>query len=329
MRAPLFVTAAAGTAALLAAELAALGIAGAREVQGGVAGESDLAGAYRACLEARLGLRVLWQLARIPAADAGSLYAGIRTIDWSEHLEAEGTLAVDFSGSLPGVTHTQFGAQRVKDAIVDQFRERTGTRPSVDRESPWLRINVHAARGGVDVAIDLAGESLHRRGYRGGQGAAPLKENLAAAILIRSGWPAIAAAGGAFVDPMCGSGTLPIEAALIAADVAPGLLRERFGFERRKRHDPAAWATARAAAEARRRPGLLPPGRSRGFARDPVAMRAAEANAARAGLAKRLFFQRAELAKRPAAPAPSGLVAVNPPYGERIGEADELRALYA
>src|SRR5262245_1643211 len=329
MRAPLFVTAAAGTAALLAAELAALGIAGAREVQGGVAGESDLAGAYRACLEARLGLRVLWQLARIPAADAGSLYAGIRTIDWSEHLEAEGTLAVDFSGSLPGVTHTQFGAQRVKDAVVDQFREQSGRRPSVDRESPTLRINAHAARGMVTLSIDLSGESLHRRGYRGGQGAAPLKENLAAAILVRAGWPAIAAAGGAFVDPMCGSGTLPIEAALMAADIAPGLLRPRFGFERWKRHDADAWAAIRAAAEARGQPELLTPGRIRGFDREPVAIRDAAANAGRAGLAKRLFFQRAELAKLPAAPAPTGLVAVNPPYGERIGESEELRALYA
>jgi 23S rRNA (guanine2069-N7)-methyltransferase / 23S rRNA (guanine2445-N2)-methyltransferase len=328
-RAALFVTAAAGTADLLAAELAGLGLAGPREVQGGVACESDLAGAYRACLESRLGLRVLWQLARIPAADAGSLYEGIRTIDWSEHLDANGTLAVDFSGSLPGITHTQFGAQRVKDAIVDQFRERTGTRPSVDRETPWLRINVHAARAAVNVSIDLAGESLHRRGYRGGQGAAPLKENLAAAILIRSGWPAISAAGGSFVDPMCGSGTLPIEAALIAADVAPGLLRPSFGFERWKLHDPAAFAAARVTAEARRQLELLAPGRIRGFDRDPVAIRDAEANATRAGLAKRIFFQRAELAKLPAAQAPTGLVAVNPPYGERIGETEELRALYA
>ncbi len=227
------------------------------------------------------------------------------------------------------MTHTQFGAQRVKDAVVDQFRERTGERPSVDRESPTLRINAHAARGAVTIAIDLSGDSLHRRGYRGGQGAAPLKENLAAAILIRSGWPAIAAAGGSFVDPMCGSGTLPIEAALIAADIAPGLLRDRFGFERWKQHDPIAWAEMRGAAEARRQLALLTPGRIRGFDRDPVSIRDAEANAARAGLDKLLFFQRCELEKLPAAPAPTGLVAVNPPYGERIGEADELRALYA
>lgn len=329
MRAPFFVTAAAGTADLLAAELAALGIAGAREVQGGVACEGGLADAYRACLESRIALRVLWQVARFPVADAAALYAGVAAVDWGAHMDASGTLAVDFSGTVPGITHTQFGAQRVKDAVVDQFRERTGSRPSVDRESPMLRINAHAARGAMTLAIDLSGESLHRRGYRGGAGAAPLKENLAAAILIRAGWPAIAAAGGSFVDPMCGSGTLPIEAALIAADIAPGLLRPGFGFERWKLHDADAWAAVRGAAEARRQVALLTPGRIRGFDRDPVAIRDAEANAARAGLDRRLFFQRCELAKLPAAPAPSGLVAVNPPYGERIGETEELRRLYA
>jgi 23S rRNA (guanine2445-N2)-methyltransferase / 23S rRNA (guanine2069-N7)-methyltransferase len=329
IRAPFFVTAATATADLLAAELAALGIEGAREVQGGVACEGDLAGAYRACVGSRIGLRVLWQLARFPVADAQALYSGVRGIDWALHMDATGTLVVDFSGAVPGVTHTQFGAQRVKDAVVDQFRDRSGERPSVDRESPTLRINAHAARGAVTIAIDLSGESLHRRGYRGGQGAAPLKENLAAAILVRGGWPAIAAAGGSFVDPMCGSGTLPIEAALIAADIAPGLLRDAFGFERWKQHDANAWAAVRAAAEEKRQVAQLTPGRIRGFDRDPVAIRDAEANAARAGLEKRLFFQRCELEKLPAAPAPTGLVAVNPPYGERIGEADELHALYS
>ena len=151
MRAPFFVTAATGTADLLAAELAALGIEG-REVQGGVACEGGLADAYRACLESRIGMRVLWQLARFPAADAEGLYSGVRDIDWAAQLGADGTLAVDFSGSLPGVTHTQFGAQRIKDAIVDQFRERTGTRPSVDRESPALQIAERLAKRGVRLA---------------------------------------------------------------------------------------------------------------------------------------------------------------------------------
>lgn len=323
-----FVTAATGTADLLASELQALGIAGAREVQGGAACESELVDAYNACLRSRVGLRVLWQIARFPVADANDLYTRLREIDWSEHLDVDDTLAVDFCGSVPGITHTQFGAQRVKDAIVDQFREKAGSRPSVDRAAPDLRINAHTARGGVTIAIDLSGDSLHRRGYRGGQGAAPLKENLAAAILLRTGWPAIAAAGGCFVDPMCGSGTLPIEAALIAADIAPGLLRKRFGFEGWKRHDAKAWLALRAAAEARSNLASLTPGRIAGFDRDPHAIRDAEANAARAGLAGHIQLRRTGLAGLPAASAAKGLVAVNPPYGERIGETEELRSLY-
>jgi 23S rRNA (guanine2445-N2)-methyltransferase / 23S rRNA (guanine2069-N7)-methyltransferase len=257
------------------------------------------------------------------------LYDGIRALNWSEHLGETDTLAVDFSGSVPGIDHTQFGAQRVKDAIVDQFRVKTGQRPSVDRRAPAVRINVHAARSEVIVAIDLSGDSLHRRGYRGGQGAAPLKEHLAAAILLRAGWPAIAEAGGAFVDPMCGSGTLPIEAALMAAGIAPGLTRTHFGFERWRRHDALTWRELRAEAEARRAPDRLTPGLIRGYDRDPIALRDAGENADRAGLAKCISFQRCELADLPAAPAPTGLIAVNPPYGERLGEAEALRGLYA
>lgn len=329
MEAPLFVTAAAGTSDLLAAELGALGIADVREVPGGVAGRATLAQALRACLWSRTGLRVLWRIGEFPAAGPDELYAGLHAIDWSAHLGTGDTLAVDYSGSLPGITHSRFGAQRAKDAIVDQFRERSGTRPSVDRERPTLRLNVHATGRSVLVAVDLSGESLHRRGYRGGQGAAPLRENLAAAILLRAGWPAIAAAGGGFVDPMCGSGTFVIEAAHIALDIAPGLLRKRFGFEGWRQHDAAAWQAIRAEAVERRQAARPVAGRLLGFDRDPVVLREAEANAARAGVADMLVFRHAELAKLPAAEGPAGLLAVNPPYGERIGEAEVLRELYA
>jgi len=324
----LFLTAAPGTADLAVAELAALGIADAQESPGGATGTATLAQAYGACLWSRVGLRVLWRLAEVPAANADELYARVREIDWTLHLDPAGTLAVDYTGTLAGVTHPHFGAQRVKDAIVDQFRERSGLRPSVERDLPWLRIHVHAWRGAATVAIDLSGDSLHRRGYRGGQGAAPLKENLAAAILLRAGWPAIAAAGGSFVDPMCGSGTLPIEAALIATDIAPGLLRRRFGFERWRQHDAAAWAEVLAEAGSRRSLERLVPGRILGCDRDPRVLRDAGENAARAGLGDQVEFRRCALEELPAARAPAGLVAVNPPYGERIGETAELRALY-
>jgi 23S rRNA (guanine2445-N2)-methyltransferase / 23S rRNA (guanine2069-N7)-methyltransferase len=326
---PVFVTAATGTADLLAAELTALGIADLREVQGGVACKATLAEAYRACLWSRVGLRVLWRVTEFPVANEQELYEGVRSIDWSGHLGETDTLAVDFSGSIPGIDNTQFGGQRVKDAIVDQFREKTGERPSVDRAAPAVRINVHVGRGTVVVAIDLSGDSLHRRGYRGGQGAAPLKEHLAAAILLRAGWPAIAEAGGYFVDPLCGSGTLAIEAALIAADIAPGLTRARFGFERWRQHDAELWRELRAEAVSRGAAHHIEAGRIRGYDRDPIVLKDAEANAARAGLDERLQFHRCELAALPAASAPSGLIAVNPPYGERLGEAEVLRALYA
>ena len=327
---PVYATAAAGTADLLAAELAALGATDLHVEHAGVACRGTLEVAYRACLWSRIALRVLWPVATFRAADADGLYAGVREVDWAAQLGADDTLAVDFSARTgSGVTHSHFGALKVKDAIVDQFRERCGTRPSVDVAAPAVRINVRMHGADVTVAIDLAGDSLHRRGYRAHQLAAPLKENVAAAILVRSGWPQIAAAGGAFVDPMCGSGTLPIEAALMACDVAPGLLRERFGFSRWRGHDAACWQRLLEAAQARRAAGRIEPGRMLGFDRDASAVRAAAGNAQRAGVQGVVEFRRCELAALPAAPAVAGLLAVNPPYGERLGSEAELESLYA
>ena len=301
-------------------------------MQGGVACEGELAAAYRACLGSRLGLRVLWQIAHFPVADATDLYAGVRDDRLAAHLDVDGTLAVDFSGNVPGITHTQFGAQRVKDAIVDQFREATGTRPSVDRESPTVRINVHAARGALTLAIDLSGDSLHRRGYRGGQGAAPLKENLAAAILLRAGWPAIAAAGGVVrrshvrLGDACHRGRAdrgrhragpPARALRLRALEAARRrgLGARFAARRRARSN-------RTCSTARPHPGLRP--RSRSRSATPRRMPRAPASAG--GIVPAALRARASSRR---APAPQGLVAVNPPYGERIGETEELRALYA
>jgi len=312
----------------LAEELRALGAADVRETRAGVAFAGELAVGYRACLWSRLASRVLLQIARFPVESADALYAGVRAIDWSAHLRADGTLAVDCSGSAPGVTHTHFGALKAKDAIVDQSRERSGERPSIDPERPDVRVSIHLHRAEANVSIDLSGESLHRRGYRIEAGEAPLKENLAAAILLRAKWPAIAKRGGALVDLMCGSGTLLIEGALIAADIAPGLTRDYFGFLHWLGHDAETWEALLSDARTRRETGLesLPP--LRGYDQDPRAVRTARDNAARAGVSEHVHFEQRTLAQCVPETATTGLVIVNPPYGERLGEATELPALY-
>ena len=241
----LYVTTPAGTADLAAEELAACGVTEIKVERGGVACVGSLEQAYRACLWSRVANRVLLKIGEFPAPTPEALYDGVRGIDWGEHLTVDGTLAVDATSTSSAITHTQFAALKTKDGIVDQFRERTGARPSVDVDSPDVRVNLHLARDVATLDVDLAGESLHRRGYRGAQGAAPLKENLAAAVLLRAGWQKLVGEEGegevGFVDPMCGSGSLAIEAALIAADVAPGLLRNEFGFLRWRGHDESVW----------------------------------------------------------------------------------------
>jgi 23S rRNA (guanine2445-N2)-methyltransferase / 23S rRNA (guanine2069-N7)-methyltransferase len=328
-----YVTAPAGTADLAAEELAACGIAELKVERGGVACTGSLEQAYRACLWSRVANRVLLELAEFPAPTPEALYDGVRAVDWREHLGVDGTLAVDATSTRSAITHTQFAALKTKDAIVDQFRERLGSRPSVDVESPDVRVNAHLDRDVATLAVDLSGDSLHRRGYRGAQGAAPLKENLAAAVLLRAGWQKLARSADdgeiGFVDPMCGSGSLAIEAALIAGDVAPGLLRNEFGFLHWHGHDDAAWQRLLKEAAERRAAASLERFVFRAYDRDGAAVRATLENATRAGLAKRVHAERRELEDLPAAPAPRGLVAVNPPYGERLGDADALREVYA
>jgi len=326
---PLFATAPKALEGLLADELRALGALDVKETRAGVAFRGDLVLAYRACLWSRIANRILLPIAAFPAPDPEALYKGVQAVDWSQHLGPDGTLAVEFNTSRSKITHSHFGALKVKDAIVDQFRERSGERPSVATEQPDVRINVYVLDDHATLSLDLSGESLHRRGYRAATVAAPLKENLAAAILLRAHWPRIAAEGGALVDLMCGSGTLPIEAALIAADIAPGLNRSYYGFLRWRGHDASTWETLLAEAQARRDAGLQSLPSIRGYDHDPSAVRAALANVARAGLSGHVHIERRELADcRAEPPEPAGLVVANPPYGERLGEESELPALY-
>lgn len=326
-----FATCPKGLELLLVDELKNIGATAAHEKRAGVIFEGDLAIAYRACLWSRLANHILLPLTQFPASNADELYRGVQTINWSEHFSVDKTLAVTFTTVNSAIQHTQFGAQKVKDAIVDQFRQRSGVRPSVQRDQPDIRINVHVQRDVATVSLDLSGESLHRRGYRQASGAAPLKENLAAAILLRSHWPSIAAQHGSLLDPMCGSGTLPIEAALIAADIAPGLLRQHYGFLHWQQHDATVWQQLLQEATQRRDQGLknLPP--VIGYDADAGAIKLALEHVKRAGLNGYVHIEKKELmhCEIPKNKQTQiGLFIVNPPYGERLGETDHLAYLY-
>ncbi len=339
MALPFFATVPRGMESLLAGELRSLGAEHVKQARAGVAFQGTLETAYRVCLWSRLAGRVLLPLATGPAADGDQLYATTNRVDWDTHLGVDGTLAVDFSGTSDTIRDTRYGAVRMKDAVVDQFRARHGDRrPSVDTRAPDLRINGHLMRGRVTVSLDLSGDSLHRRGYRTDrvQVEAPLKENLAAAVLLFAAWPQEAAAGGSFLDPLCGSGTLPIEAALMAADVAPGLLRAEspngFAFLRWLGHDGAAWERLVGEARERRAAGLgrlkaAAPGQTVcGSDHDPRAIRVAQACVEHAGLSGAVAISRSELVEL-RAPAAHGLVAANAPYGERLGRREDAESL--
>ncbi len=320
-----------GLEGLLREELLSLGAESARETVAGAYFECSPPTAWRVCLWSRLANRVLYPVYQGTATDAKELYAAAASVDWTTHWDGRGTLAVDFSGRNDDIRHTQFGAQTVKDALVDHYRELTGNRPAVDRKSPDLLINARLHKGGVSLAIDFSGHSLHRRGYRQQGGAAPLKENLAAALLIRSDWPGLAARGGSLVDPLCGSGTVVIEAAMMAADVAPGLWAERFGFESWSGFAASTWKELRDEAEARANIGRR---RLRnviaGSDQDSRVVQFARANAARAGCEKLVTFSCETLSqvRRPSGAEHIGLVVTNPPYGERLGEQELLKPLY-
>jgi 23S rRNA (guanine2445-N2)-methyltransferase / 23S rRNA (guanine2069-N7)-methyltransferase len=318
-----------GIADLTAAELRAAGATQTSEFKLGVQFEGTIETAYRACLWSRTASRILMPLTTFTAADADDLYAGVKQIDWASHIGPGATLAVEFAGTSPGLTHTHFGALKTKDAIVDRIRELRAERPSIDVERPSVRVDVRLDRERVTVSLDLSGESLHRRAYRARGVAAPLKENLAAAILMRCGWPAMAQSSAAFLDPLCGSGTLAIEAALMALDIAPGSLRSYFGFLGWAGHDRALWSRLLEEARERRvaNEGLTLV--MRGYDRDPQAVRAALENVERAKLRGAVHIERRELAQLTNDLGASGLLVTNPPYGERIGDQEQLKVLYA
>lgn len=319
-----------GLAPLLTAELHQLGARKIVPAEAGVSFEGELEHAYRLCLWSRVASRVLLPLTTVPVQDTEQLYAEAKAIRWERHLHSSGSFAIEVKGQSAALSHSKYAALRVKDAIVDRFREQFDERPSVELDYPDIRIHLHLRGERARISLDLSGTSLHQRRYRVDSVLAPLKENLAAALLLESGWPALARQGGGLIDPMCGSATLLIEAAMIAADIAPGLMRDYFGFYGWRRHDEALWQTLLDEAHARRDAGLgsLPP--ILGYDQNPEAVRAALANVAQASLSPYIQISAQDLMNTlPAPPTPEGLLIVNPPYGERLGEINDLRPLYA
>ncbi len=320
-----------GLEGLLLEEATALGLEEGREQTSAVRGYGALEVGYRLCLWSRLANRVLLVISRFPTVDAETLYQGVHAVDWAEHLLPSGSLAVEFSGRGSGIDNTHFGALKVKDAIVDRLRSASGERPSIDKLDPDLRVHLRLDKGQAVLSLDLSGHSLHQRGYRLQQGAAPLKENLAAAILIRAGWPRIAAAGGALTDPMCGVGTFLVEGAMMAADIAPNLKRERWGFSAWLGHVPALWNRLHADAQARAEAGLArPPLWIRGYEADPRLIQPGRNNIERAGLSSWIRIYQGDVGSFEPRPDQNqkGLVICNPPYGERLGDEASLLYLY-
>jgi 23S rRNA (guanine2445-N2)-methyltransferase / 23S rRNA (guanine2069-N7)-methyltransferase len=305
---------------LLADELVALGCSRATATMAGANAEGGLIDAQRAVLWSRLASRVLWPISEFDCADEHALYAGAMQVDWSKHLSPEHTIAVDAHVSGDAITHARYAAQRVKDAVVDTLRAQTGARPDVDVESPDVRINLVVRKGRAILSIDLGGGPLHRRGWRRAQGEAPLKENLAAAVLLRGGWPQSYAAGGDLLDPMCGSGTLLIEGALMAADVAPGLMRLGDRLPTRWHgFDVDAWKTLEIdaiAREARGRASLR--ACIHGSDGDPHAIRATRENAQVAGVGEAIDVALCDIGSLPVQHNAYGVVACNPPYDARL-----------
>ena len=324
----LFATTARGFEELLKSELTELGAQDAKVAQGGVHYWADDETLYRTLLWSRLSSRILLPIVQAKVFSDLDLYSAVVGVNWVDYFDEKVHFFVDFNGTNQEIRHTQFGAMRVKDGIVDYFERHGRARPNVDKEQPDIRIHAYLNRDDVVLSLDLSGDALHMRGYREDTGKAPLRETLAAAIVLRSGWQR----GTPLVDPMCGSGTLLIEAAQMEAQIAPQLYRLHWGFDFWQGHNQAAWekvkkaALALAEAEKQREN----PPHFYGFDLDHRVLQKAKQNAKNAGVAHLMQWQQGDVAaiKNPS-PNVAGTVICNPPYGERLGTTPALIALYS
>ncbi|HIF8389237.1 TPA: bifunctional 23S rRNA (guanine(2069)-N(7))-methyltransferase RlmK/23S rRNA (guanine(2445)-N(2))-methyltransferase RlmL [Klebsiella pneumoniae] len=324
----LFASTARGLEELLKTELEGLGATDCQVVQGGVHFQGDTRLLYQSLMWSRLASRIMLPLGECRVYSDLDLYLGVQAIPWTEMFNPGATFAVHFSGLNDEIRNSQYGALKVKDAIVDSFTRKNLPRPNVDRESPDLRINVWLNKETAHISLDLSGEGLHLRGYRDGTGMAPIKENLAAAIVMRSGW----VPGTPLLDPMCGSGTLLIEAAMLATDRAPGLHRGHWGFGGWAQHDEGIWKEVKAEAQTRARQGLAAyESRFYGSDVDARVIERARRNARRAGIGELIDFDVKDVAQlnNPLPKGPYGTVISNPPYGERLESEPALIALYS
>jgi putative N6-adenine-specific DNA methylase len=315
-----FATSPRGLEPLLAAELTGLGAKDAAAVPGGVAFSGDWRVCYEANLRSRLASRVLWRVAEFGYAGEGDIYEAARKVDWMGLFSVERSLRVNVSAQKSPLKSLDFATLRIKDAVCDRFRETQGSRPNVDRANPDVRVHafLEAARGAF--YLDTSGEPLFKRGWRAGSGEAPLRENLAAGLVLLSGWKF----DEPLLDPMCGGATVLVEAAAMARGRAPGANR-RFGFEKLSVFQDSVW-------EKIKKDSLKPQNPPKnlqifGSDNDPRVLNDARRNLAAAGVERWVKLERADILEREA-PAPAGVMIANPPYGERIGSKEELAAFY-
>jgi putative N6-adenine-specific DNA methylase len=317
-----FATCGRGIEPVLADELRALGAPGVEPGRGGVAFTGDLALLYRANLWLRTAVRVLRPVLEATVTSPDELYDAVRSVDWSRHLTPDHTLAVDCNVRDSHITHSKYAALRTKDAICDQFVDRVGRRPSVDVDEPMVGLNLHVYRDRAVLSLDSSGESLHKRGYRPVQTRAPLNEALAAALVLLTDWRGDVP----FADPLCGGGTLAVEAAWVALRRPPGLTRRRFGFQGWMDYDVRLWTSLRDEARAGVLKALPAPVLGSDARGDAVAF--AIDNARAAGIGHLLRFAKRDVRDFEPPPGPPGVLLCNPPYGERIGEEKNLFGLY-
>jgi putative N6-adenine-specific DNA methylase len=310
-----------GIPPFLKQELLALNFPVLSEAVAGVETEGTLDDTQRLNLGLRTGHRVLFVLKEFSANDADSLYRELSRIPWEEHIAADGYLCVTSSVETPSIRDTRFASLKCKDAIVDRIKDKRGARPDSGPERDRTVVHLYWKDDRCIIYLDTSGESLSRRGYRKIPLAAPMQETLAAAVVLATGWQGT----GNFINPMCGSGTLAIEAALIALDRAPGLLRSNFGFMHIAGYNEHLWQELREEARKRSRKEL--PGRIFATDIDPAAVEAAKKNAVTAGVDRLIEFGVCDFPETPV-PEGGGVVVLNPEYGERMGEAAQLEGVY-